>query len=158
MLKKTSADHASDILLYTSISKYILVYDVSYNLTPPLYFESGLVRLATPTGICSTLLPSRYLPLSGLPYCSLLDCQPSQAGPSAPKLPQPRVDLIDIAAQPSVHPNGKPETLCWLNRWGIVGVELADRKKRDKAGPAHHVFPTMFSNRLHRNALSAGNW
>ncbi len=32
--KKHRAEHASDIPLYPSISKYILVYDVSYNLTP----------------------------------------------------------------------------------------------------------------------------
>jgi hypothetical protein len=96
--KKHCADHASDILLCTSISKYILVYDVSYNLTPHFTFESGLIRLATPTGLCSTLL--QCLACMGLPHCSLLECQSSQAGPSAPKKPQ--VDLIDIAAPPSV--------------------------------------------------------
>jgi hypothetical protein len=103
MLKKNCADHASDILIHQIyldilVHPSILVYCVSCNLTP--HFESGLIRPATPTGLCSVLL--LYLACMGLPHCSLLDSQSSQARPSSPKLSQPRVDLIDIAAPPSV--------------------------------------------------------
>jgi hypothetical protein len=100
--KNHCADHASDILVYTSISKYIVYTNIRCVMQShtTLYFESGLIRLATPTGLSTTLLPC--LACIGLPHCCPIDCPPSYAGPSAPKLPQPRVDFIDIAAPPSV--------------------------------------------------------
>jgi hypothetical protein len=83
--KQHCADHAPDIRLYISMSKYMLVYAVSYTVTT-LYFESGLTGLATLTGLCPTLFSC--IACIGLPHCSLLDCQPYQAGLFAPKLPQ----------------------------------------------------------------------
>jgi hypothetical protein len=58
------------------------------------------IRLATPASFPSTL--ELFLACSFLPLSSLLDCQTTQAGLAAPKLPQPGVNLIDIAAQHSV--------------------------------------------------------
>jgi hypothetical protein len=63
-------------------------------------FLSGLIRLATPTSLRRTLLPVHVL--SELPIGSLLNRKTSQAWLSAPKLPQPLVDLIDIAAAPAI--------------------------------------------------------
>ena len=65
-----------------------------------MYFESGWIRLAMTYSCCCTLV--LCIAHSFLPFCGLFDGQASQAGLATPKLPQPRVDLIDIAAPPSV--------------------------------------------------------
>jgi hypothetical protein len=74
--KNHCAGHASDIPLYTSISTYILVYDVSYNLTPHFTLIQArsalrLRRVSAPrfiraspawaclTVVCSTVSPPR---------------------------------------------------------------------------------------------------
>jgi hypothetical protein len=84
-------------------------------------FPSGSIRLATPTshGLRHTLL--QVNDLSELSIGSLLNRKTPQAWLSAPKLPQPLVDLIDIAAAlssrgaaASAHPIGKPESLLLL--------------------------------------------
>jgi hypothetical protein len=61
-------------------------------------FPSGSIRLAT--SLCRTLLPVNDL--SEWSFGSLLNRKTSQAWLSAPKLPQSLVDLIDIAAVPSI--------------------------------------------------------
>jgi hypothetical protein len=65
-----------------------------------LYFQSGTITLAT----LMSLLPMLVRSFAGriLPIRSLLDCQASQARLATPKLPQPRVNLIDVAAAPSI--------------------------------------------------------
>jgi hypothetical protein len=94
-----------------------------------IYIESGLILLATPMDLCPTLF--QCIACISLPYCSLLDWQPFQAGLSVSKLPQPMVYLIDIAAPSSVSSLSlylhiqtgsaqKPETFHWLNRRGII--------------------------------------
>ena len=79
--------------VYTRTYSYILSYNT-------VYFEPGWIRLAmTYCRRCTgTLVPC--IADSILPFCGLFDGQASQAGLAAPKLPQPRVDLIDIAAPP----------------------------------------------------------
>ena len=76
-------------------SCYILRYTT-------LYFESGWSRLANPFWLGRTLAPG-FACSSSLPFVSLHDGQAPQAGLAAPKRPQPRVDLVDIAAPSSVH-------------------------------------------------------
>jgi len=75
--------------------QYILV-----QITLTLHFQSGTTILATPT----RLLPAHVRCFAGslLPIKSLIDCQASQARLTTPKLPQPCVNLIDIAATPSI--------------------------------------------------------
>jgi hypothetical protein len=93
-------DTYSYILVHTRIYLYILVvvsYILSYNT---VYFESGWIRLAMTYCRCCTLVPC--IAHGILPFCGLFDGQASQAGLAKPKLPQPRVDLIDIAAPLSV--------------------------------------------------------
>ena len=85
------------------IYQYIPVQTCTYIhtwFTTTLHFESGSIRLATPTSLQSTLVS--FIAGSVLPVSSLLDCQTTQAWLASPKLPQPRVDLIDIAAVPSI--------------------------------------------------------
>ncbi len=105
--KKICADHEYlqplIILIHTRTYSYILVYTRTYSYIlsyNTLYFESGWIRLATTYCRCCTLVPC--IAHSILPFCGLFDGQASQAGLAAPKLPQPRVDLINIAAPPSV--------------------------------------------------------
>ena len=89
--------------VYTGTYKYILVHTFMYThvkVTTTFHFKSGLIRLVTPASFPTTLALSVLC--SFLPRSSLLDCQATQAGLAAPKLPQPQVDLIDIAAAPSV--------------------------------------------------------
>ena len=70
------------------------IYQTHFN------FPSGSIRLATQTSLRRTLLPVNDL--SELSIGSLLNRKTSQAWLPASKLPQPRVDLIDIAALPSI--------------------------------------------------------
>ncbi len=88
---------------------YIKVYTVIYlhvrsqKVSTTFHFESGLICLAMPASFPSTLEPFiaySFLPLTAL--SSLLDCQTTQVGLAAPKLPQPGVNLVHIAAPPSV--------------------------------------------------------
>jgi hypothetical protein len=82
-----------DILQYLGIFHYILRH-------PPLHFDSGLSCLAAPTGLCCVIRPCMGRLL--LPRFSLIDCQASEPGLAASELPQPCVNLLDIAAAPSV--------------------------------------------------------
>ncbi len=68
--------------------------------TTTFYFESGLIRLAMSASFPCTLEP--FMACSFLPLSSRFDCQTTQAGLAAPKLPQPGVNLADIAAPRSV--------------------------------------------------------
>jgi hypothetical protein len=91
------------IQVYTFMIKYIKVYTVIYaykTVSTFIHFESGLIRLAMPASFPSTLEP--FVACSFLPLSSPLDCQTTQAGLAAPKLPQPGVNLVDIAAPSSV--------------------------------------------------------
>jgi hypothetical protein len=65
-------------------------------LTLTLHFQSGRIIIATAVGLFPTLV--RYFAGSILPLSTLLDCQATQARLATPKLPQPRVNLIDVAA------------------------------------------------------------
>jgi hypothetical protein len=88
-------------MVHTITYIYILVdHDTHTKVTTTFHLKSGLICLATPASFPTTLEP--FIACSVLPLSSLLDCQTTQAGLAAPKLPQPRVDLIDIAAPPSV--------------------------------------------------------
>ena len=91
------------IQVYTFMIKYTKVYTPIYSYkkaSTTFHFESGLIRLVLPASFPSTLEP--FIARSFLPVSSLLDCQTTQAGLAAPKLPQPGVNLVDIAAPPSV--------------------------------------------------------
>ena len=85
---------------------YIKVYTVIYlfvhlqKITTTFHFKSGFIRLAMQASFPSTL--ELFLACSFVPLSSLLDCQTTQAGLAAPKLPQPGVNLVHIAAPPSV--------------------------------------------------------
>jgi hypothetical protein len=83
------------------------------------FFISGTIVLVAITSLLPTLVrrsAGRILPIR-----SLLDCQAAQARLATSKHPQPRVDLIDIAATPAIlraaasaHPAGKHELLFLL--------------------------------------------
>ena len=69
-------------------------------ITLTFHFLSGRSIIATATSLLLTLVlcsAGSILPLS-----SLLDCQATQARLATPKLPQPRVNLIDVAAAPAI--------------------------------------------------------
>ena len=70
--------------MYTKV--YTPIYSYKKASTT-FHFESGLIRLALPASIPSTL--GTFIARSFLPVSSLLDCQTTQAGLAAPKLPQP---------------------------------------------------------------------
>jgi hypothetical protein len=92
----------SCIRVYTCT--YFKLYILQHTIIQHVYFESGCqwILLAMTYCLCCTLVPC--IADSILPCCGLFDssCQVSQAGLAAPKLPQPLVDLIDIAAPLSV--------------------------------------------------------
>ena len=104
-------------------------------------FPSGSIRLATPTSLRRTLLP--VIDLSELSIGSLLNRKTSQAWLSASKLPQPLVDLIDIAALPSFQRCciGAPHREAWIlaptedvsDCWSLVSCQ----KQRDEGDSAH---------------------
>ncbi len=66
------------------------------------HFLLGTIT-STPERVTS-LLPTLVQRFAGsiLPIQSLLDCQAAQARLATSKLPQPRVDLIDVAATPAI--------------------------------------------------------
>jgi hypothetical protein len=65
-------------------------------------FTSNQALSALPRRRVSQARLKIFLACSFLPLSSLLDCQTTQAGLAAPKLPQPGVDLVHNAAPPSV--------------------------------------------------------
>ena len=69
-------------------------------ITLTLHFHSGTITLATLT----RLIPMLVRRFAGriLPLCSLLDCQAANARLATSKLPQPSVNLLDVAASPSI--------------------------------------------------------
>ncbi len=107
------------ILVHTRKYAYILVHTRTYSYilsNNTVYFESGWIRLAMTYCRCCTLV--QCIAHSILPFCGLFDVQASQAGLAAPKLPQPRFDLIDIAAplQPRRHSHtgSLNPCACWI--------------------------------------------
>ncbi len=65
-----------------------------------LHFQSGTITLDTLTSLLPTLV--RRFADRILPSRSLLDRQAAQARLATSKLPQPRVDLVDVAATPAI--------------------------------------------------------
>ncbi len=89
------------VYVYTSIYKYILVYTYTHFFTTTIHLESSSILLAASTSLLSTLVPC--IAGSFISPCCLLDIQSTQAWLAAPKLPQPRVDLIHIAVAPAIN-------------------------------------------------------
>ncbi len=95
----------------------------------------GLISLATPASLSSA--QEQLLLSSLLPGTSLFNRQTTQVLLATPKLPQPLVHLIHIAATPvisccnvtAVHREARPLVLVLLLRNGRLGVELPARKK-----------------------------
>ncbi len=115
----------------------------TYTVKHLLYFESGFACLVTPTVLCCTLLA--YFTSCDLPLACLLNTQTTKEGLATSQTPQPQVNLVDIAAPPSI-------ISCWvgttiLEAWILVLVEhvrdcwsrVSSKKKGDKGDPAHHV-------------------
>ena len=92
---KESVVYTSTYLYVPGMNQYILT-----QITLTLNFHSGTITLATLT----SLLPTLVLRFAGriLPLRSLLDCQTANARLTTSKLPQPSVNLIDVAASPSI--------------------------------------------------------
>ena len=89
----------SDILVYTSTN---IVYALfKFITTPQVHFESFAFRLVHPTSLNCTL--TTFMPVSLHPFFSCLNRQTTQAWLATSELPQPRVNLIDIAVTPAVH-------------------------------------------------------
>jgi hypothetical protein len=70
-------------------------------ITLTLDFQSGTITIIA---TLTSLLPTLVRRFAGriLSMRSLLDCQATQARLVTPKHPQPRVNLIDVAATPSI--------------------------------------------------------
>ncbi len=136
------------ILLYSRIYSYILVYTCTYS-----YIQSACSRLAMSYCLCCTLV--LYIAHSILPFWGLLDGQASQEGLAKPKLPQPLVDLIDIAAPQSV----RWSSVCTAIReaWILVLVEhvrncwsrVTSKKQWDKRNSAHHILDIGHFNKVY---------
>ncbi len=98
----------------------------------PLHFPSGPISLATPASLSSAQEP--LLLSSLLPVTSLFNWQTTQLWLATPKLPQPRVYLIHIAATLAIHSfsvtaahrEARPLVLAVLvrNVWGRVSHPL----------------------------------
>ncbi len=89
------------ILVHTRTYWYILVHTrTCYHRTPWCTSNQAGAALAMTYCLCCTLVPCIAHRI--LPFWSFFGGQASQAGHATPKLPQPRVDLIDIAAPLSV--------------------------------------------------------
>ena len=111
-VKKTSVQEINYVITaYNRISRYISCASCYILRYTTLYFESGWNRLASPFFLGCTLV--LRIADSTLPLCSLIDRQAPKAGLAAPKLPQPRIEFVDIAAP--AKPNGKPASLPLLN-------------------------------------------
>ena len=120
--KEICADHEYlqplIILIHTLTYSYIRVYTCTYSYilvhTTKQHYVLR-IRLDSP---CNDVLSLLHACAA---HCSQHPSFPSQAGLATPKLPQPRVDLIDIAAPLSVRsaasaqPYGKPVSLRLLN-------------------------------------------
>ncbi len=144
-----------------SISKHIpLILCISF-VMPSSYFLLFINALIHFQSTAHCILESKVKKRicadhSILPFWGLFDGQASQAGLATPKLPQPRVDLIDIAAPPSVHCSrvgtAIRKALRLLNMWGIVGVELPARNNgiRGTLNSPHHI--------LDIGHVEAGGW
>jgi hypothetical protein len=81
------------------IYQYILG---TYTVKRLLYFESGFVGLATPTVLRVSCTLLACLARCDLPLECLLNTQTTQAELATTKTLQPLVNLVDIAAPPSV--------------------------------------------------------
>ena len=127
--------------VHTCLYWYILI-----QITLILHFQSGAIALATLTSLLPTLVRRCGFAGSILPIGSLLECQAAQAWLATSKLPQPRVNLIDVAATPassaaeSAQPAGKHEFVFLRYLCGLVGVALPSRKQGIRG-----ILPTMFS-------------
>ena len=126
----------------TGIYQVILctAWDILRNTT--LYLESGSSRLASPFCLGCPLVPC--IACDFLPLPSLLDGQAPKAGLAAPKLPQPRVDFVDIAAPSSVQ-SSSVGTAKWEARFLALAEHVRDSRSRvtsqiqwQKRDPAHH--------------------
>ncbi len=161
--KKICADHEYlqplIMLIHTRIFSYILVYTGIYSYIPVHTIKSGWSRLQVAMtyrlcSVCCTLEPC--IAHSILPFWGVFDGQASQAGRATPKLPQPQVDLIDIAAPPSVRCSlvGTAIREAWIlalaehvrDCWSRV----ASKKQWDKKNSAHHI--------LGIGHVEAGGW
>jgi hypothetical protein len=89
----------SDILVYTSI--YIVYVLFKFITTTQVHLESFSLRLVPPKSLNSTRMT--FMPVSLHPFFSCLNWQTTKSWLSTSKLPQPRVNLIDIAATPALH-------------------------------------------------------
>ena len=144
------------VLLYTHMYSYILVYTRTYSYIlsyNTMNLESGWSRLAMTYCLCCTLV--LCIAHSILPFWGLLDGQASQAGLAKPKLPQPRVDLIDIAAPPSVRCSrvGTAIREAWIlalaeyvrDCWSRV----TSQKQWHKRNSAHHILDISHFNKVY---------
>jgi len=138
----------------TGIYQVILctAWDILRNTT--LYLESGSSRLASPFCLGCPLVPC--IACDFLPLPSLLDGQAPKAGLAAPKLPQPRVDFVDIAAPSSVQ-SSSVGTAKWEARFLALAEHVRDSRSRvtsqiqwQKRDPAHHI--------LGQTHVEAGCW
>ncbi len=130
------------ILVHTCTYLYVLVHTIIQHHVLGIRLELPCDDVLSLLRVCCMLVPC--IAHSILPFWGLFDGQASQAGLATPKLPQPQVDLIDIAAPPSFRCSSvgtamKPESLLLLNMWGIVGVKLSARNNGIRG-----TLPTIF--------------
>jgi hypothetical protein len=95
-------------LLWVKSTYYVCTSTYTFKFNS--HFISGTITLAAITSLLPTLV--RRFAGRILPILSLLDCQAAQARLATSKLPQPRVDLIDVAVTPAIP---------WIN---VLGVEF----------------------------------
>ena len=113
------------------------------NFITTLHFPSGPISLATPASLSSAQEP--LLLSSRLPCTSLFNRQTTQAWLATPKLPQPRVHLIHIAATPAIpccsvtaaHREARPLMLAVLVRNGWCRV--TSQEQGDQWYSTHHI-------------------
>ena len=142
------------IQIYLHILSIYLHILGTYTDKRHLYFESGFAGLTTPTGLCCTLLAC-FLRCD-LPLECLLNTQTTQAGLATSKTPQPQVNLVDIAAPPSVS-SSSVGTAVREARILALAEHVRDRRSRvssqekgDKGDPAHQVHG--------RSYVETGGW
>ena len=143
------------IPLYNHIYSYILVYTSTYSYIRShntMYLESGWICLAMTYCLCCTLV--LRIAHSIIPFWGLLDGQASQAGLAKSKLPQPQVDLIDIAALQSVRWSMVGTAI--LESWTLACVKhvrncwsrVTSKKQWDKRNSAHHILDISNFNKV----------
>ncbi len=134
-------DTYSCILVHTRTFWYILVHTVIHHhvlrirMEPPCDHDDVRALLQACVVYCSQH-PSSL---------SLLDGQASQAGLAAPKLPQPRVKLVEIAAPPTVRCSCVGTAI--REAWILAPAEhvrdylsrVTSQKLWDKGNSAHHI-------------------